>query len=56
MNKILILLLFLIIPIVNEARVGDFSTGNEVIEDIYSVVRLADSGLAKEIFALAVKG
>jgi len=56
MNKILILLFFLIIPVVNEARVADLGTGNEVIEDIYSVVRLADSGLAKEIFALAVKG
>jgi len=56
MNKILFLLLFLIIPVVNEARVADFDTGNEVIEEIYSVVNLASTGLTKSIFTLALKG
>ena len=56
MNKILFLLLFLIIPVVNNARVADFDTGKEVIEEIYSVVNLASTGLTKSIFTLALKG
>jgi hypothetical protein len=56
MNMTIILLLFLLIPVVNNARVSGIATGNEVIEDIYSVLKLADTGLAKDIFALAVKG
>lgn len=56
MNKIIILLFFLIIPVVNEARVADIVTGKDIIEDIYSIVKLADTGLAKEVFTLALKG
>lgn len=56
MNKTIILLLFLIIPVVNNARIVDIASENEVIEDIYTVVKLADTGLAKQVFALALKG
>ena len=56
MNKTIILLLFLLIPVVNNARVADFVTEKDVIEDIYSVVKLADTGLAREVFSLALKG
>ena len=56
MTKSIILLLFLLIPVVNKARVAVFDSGKEVIDDIYAVVKLSETGLAKEVFKLALKG
>jgi len=56
MKKILIYVLFLLIPAVNNARVAEITTGKECKEDTYTEVNLADSGLNRDVFALAVKG
>jgi hypothetical protein len=56
MPKTIILLLFLLIPVVNNARVADFEPGTDGPEDIYSVVKLSDTGLTRSIFTLALKG
>jgi hypothetical protein len=41
---------------VNNARVADFEPGTDGPEDIYSVVKLSDTGLTRSIFTLALKG
>ena len=56
MRKILIYVLFLLIPIVNNARVDEFDTEKIINIDTYSLVNLADSGLTRNIFDLAIKG
>ncbi len=56
MSKAIILLFFLLIPVLNNAREADFDIFNETNEDIYTVVKLAETGLAREVFQLAMKG
>lgn len=56
MRKVLIYVLFLLIPIVNNARVAEFDTEKTINIDTYSLVNLADSGLTRDIFDLAIKG
>lgn len=58
--KILITcLLFLLLPIVNSARIVGRVTNNALkvlSDDIYAVVKLAETGLDRNIFELAIKG
>ena len=56
MRKIIIYLLFLLIPAVNQAGVTEFVTGAEANSDIYTFVKLAELGLSIDIFNLAIKG
>lgn len=46
----------LLIPIVNNASFAEFEAGKIVSEDIYTLVKLADFGLGRTIFELAIKG
>jgi len=56
MRKIIFYLFFLLIPAVNNARVTEVISAGEVNEDIYASVNLADTGLARDVFDLAIKG
>jgi len=55
--KILIIVLFIIfLPIVNEARFTVSDNGKMISNDIYSMLRLEENGLGRNIFDLAIKG
>lgn len=56
MRKIVIYLLFLLVPIVNNAGVNELGSEEIVNNDIYSLVNLADTGLSRDVFLMAVKG
>ncbi|MDP3642454.1 MAG: murein L,D-transpeptidase catalytic domain family protein [Bacteroidota bacterium] len=56
MRKVIIYLTFLLIPVVNNARVAEFKSDGVLNEDIYTTVSLAETGLARDVFNLAVKG
>jgi len=56
MKIIITCLLLLLIPIVNSARFAEFESGKLVVDDIYSLVKLADIGLGRTVFELAIKG
>ena len=56
MRRIIVYLFFLLIPAVNNARVTEIISDGEVNEDIYASVNLADTGLARDVFDLAIKG
>jgi hypothetical protein len=56
MRKVIFYLFFLLIPAVNNARVTEISSVEAVNEDIYASVNLADSGLTRDVFDLAIKG
>lgn len=56
MKKIILYILFLLIPAINNARIAEFTPGKEFNEDIYSAVNLANTGLNRDVFALAIKG
>ncbi|HEY3369552.1 MAG TPA: murein L,D-transpeptidase catalytic domain family protein [Prolixibacteraceae bacterium] len=56
MRKILIYVLFLLLPIINSARVSEFDTEKLISTDTYVLVNLADTGLSREVFNLAIKG
>jgi len=56
MKIIITCLLLLFIPIVNSARFAEFESGKLVVDDIYSLVKLADIGLVRTVFELAIKG
>jgi hypothetical protein len=59
MKKIICYLFFLLIPAVNNAGMNGFDRRNPVAannEDIYSVVKLAETGLDRTVFDLAIKG
>jgi len=56
MKLIIIGLFFLLIPAVNNANVDEFNIVKEVKDDIYTTVNLAQTGLAREVFTLAIKG
>ena len=56
MRKIIFYLFFLLIPAVNNARVAENVSAEAVNEDIYTSVNLADNGLARDVFDLAIKG
>jgi hypothetical protein len=56
MSKILIYLLFILLPIVNNAGVTEAVSPNEANIDIYTFVNLAKLGLSINVFNLAIKG
>ena len=59
MKKIICYLFFLLIPAVNNASMIGFDRKNPVEannEDIYSMVKLAETGLDRTVFDLAIKG
>jgi len=56
MKLIIICLLLLLIPSVNNAVVGEFDAGKAIYNDVYSAVKLAETGLVRNIFDLAIKG
>lgn len=48
--------LFLLIPVVNNAHVSGFDREKTINIDTYSVVNLAVTGLSRDVFDLAIKG
>ncbi len=56
MRKIIFYLFFLLIPAVNNARVTEIISGEAMNGDIYASVNLADVGLTRDVFDLAIKG
>jgi len=56
MKIIITCLLFLLIPIVNNARFAEFDIRKTVIDDIYTVVNLANTGLGRDVYEMAIKG
>ena len=56
MRIIITCLLFLLIPLANNAVVGEFDAGKAIYNDVYTAVKLADTGLGRNIFDLAIKG
>ena len=56
MRKIIFYFFFILIPIVNNARVTEIVSAEAVNEDIYTAVNLVDTGLSRNVFDLAIKG
>ncbi len=56
MRKVIIYVLFLLIPAVIDANVTGFGSAKLVEDDVYVAVSLADTGLSKDVFNLAIKG
>ena len=56
MMKILICLLLLLLPMINNARVSEFDFEKTILLDAYTAVNLAPTGLSRTVFDLAVKG
>lgn len=56
MKKIILYLLFLLIPAVNNAGIAEFDSGKVDNDDVYIAVNLAETGLSRDIFNLARTG
>ncbi|EKD32224.1 MAG: hypothetical protein ACD_77C00145G0005 [uncultured bacterium] len=56
MRKVIIYLIFILIPLINNARVTETVPDGIVNEDIYATVSLSETGLSRDIFDLAIKG
>jgi len=56
MRKVIIYLLFILIPVINNARATETVPEGIVNEDIYATVSLSETGLSRDIFDLAIKG
>lgn len=56
MKKIILYLLFLLIPAVNNAGIAGFDSGKVDNDDVYIAVNLAETGLSRDIFNLALTG
>ena len=56
MKVIIMSVLFLLIPAVNNARMSESSTGKLASFDTYSVGNLAEIGLSRDVYDLAIKG
>lgn len=56
MRRIIIYLFFLLVPVVNNARVTEIGSGEAMNNDIYATVNFADAGLSRDVFNLAIKG
>jgi hypothetical protein len=56
MKILLTCLLLLLLPSVNSARFAESDAGKVVIADIYTLVKLADLGLGRTVFDLAIRG
>lgn len=56
MKKIIIYLLFLLIPVVNNAGVIEKDSDKEIKDVFFSIENLVDTGLSRDVFGLAIKG
>ncbi len=56
MRKAIIYLIFILIPLLNKARVPETKSGDALNEDVYTIVDLEDTGLSRDVFDLAIKG
>ena len=56
MRKVIIYLIFILIPLINNARVTETVPDGIVNEDTYATVSLSETGLTRDIFNLAIKG
>ena len=59
MMKYLIILLFLLIPLINIAETVESKASNSVCtsnDELYTALKLSESGLSRTIFDLAIKG
>lgn len=56
MKVIIISVLFLLIPAVNNARMSESGSSKMANFDTYSVGNLAETGLSRDVFNLAIKG
>ena len=56
MRKIIMYVLFLLIPVVNNAHVSGFDTDKTINIDTYTAINLAVIGLSRDVFNLAIKG
>ena len=56
MKILFIFLLLLLLPLVNQSSVVEPDGIKPAIEDIYSIVNLSGTGLARNVFDLAIKG
>lgn len=56
MKKIILYLLFFLIPAVNNAGIAGFDSGKVDNDDVYIAVNLAETGLSRDIFNLALTG
>jgi len=56
MRKVLIYVILIVIPTVNSARATEFGSKEIVANDIYADLNLADNGLSRDVFAMAIKG
>lgn len=56
MRKTIIYVFFLLIPVVNSALFIESDLDKLIVNDIYAEVNLADTGLSRDVFNMAVKG
>jgi len=56
MRKVIIYLIFILIPLINNARDTETVSDGIVNDDIYTTVSLSETGLSRDIFNLAIKG
>ena len=56
MRKTILYILLFLIPVINNAGVDDTNTSIQFRTDLYTAIHLADLGMQKEVFELALKG
>jgi len=56
MKIIITSLLLLLIPFVNNARLSEFDAAKTIYNDVYTSLKLAETGLGRNIFEMAIKG
>lgn len=56
MRKLILYLILFLLPVVNNARITTMNPGEVSAGDIYAALKLADTGLVRTAFDLAVKG
>lgn len=56
MKKLMLYLILILLPVVNNARITTNDPGSVGTDDVYAALKLADTGLVRTAFDLAVKG
>lgn len=56
MIKVIIFLIFILFPGINNAHLTQIVSDEPVNNDIYTIVHLADTGLSRDVFNMAIKG
>jgi hypothetical protein len=56
MKRLFFYLVLFLLPVVNQARGGGANADNLNFNEIFSAINLAETGLTREIFNLAIKG